>query len=443
MRSVIHAWKRPTLRPRFPGRLRSAASFVLLTASLGACSSDDGGQASGAAGAGAQNAGGSSGSGQGGSVQGGSDHGGSGNSNPGGTGFGGESGGPQTGGAAGAATGGSENAGTGGALQSVPSGPSVVRVQGRQLLVRHRQPDGQLAMEIAWDLRGISYNPVPKGQNHDGQGRYFAQLADRDVPLMRAAGINTIKTYDPPEKSADGWGVLDKYYRAGIKVALTVLPAYDSDYVSAVNYFKDHPAVLMWIVGNEWNYNALYSNHSQAEVMARLQQASQTIHGLDPNHPVATDHGEVPSAQTLATVSDPDLWALNLYPYVSFGDRFSRWASLSNKPVFVGEYGADAWNRNTSSEDQPAQAHALELLTDEIRGQLSAPDASKVVVGGCPYAFSDEWWKSGDPNAHDTGGFDNGGVYPDGHATEEWWGIVDIDGNPRLAYDSLRSRYTQ
>ncbi|MEZ4373891.1 MAG: glycoside hydrolase family 2 TIM barrel-domain containing protein [Polyangiaceae bacterium] len=447
-------------------RFSSAAWLVLLAASsVVACSSDSDGVSAGAgglnaggtAGAGGSAQGGSAqggstqggsaqgGSAQGGSAQGGSAQGGSAGSDPGGSSAGG-SGGSETGGTAGDAgssSGGTGDGGTGGNPDTVPNGPSIVWVQGRQLLVKHRQPNGDLAAEAAWDMKGISYNPVPKGENHDGQGRYFAQLADRDIPLMKAAGINTIKTYDPPERNANGLAVLDKYYKAGIKVALTVLPGYDSDYVSAVNYFKDHPAVLMWIVGNEWNYNALYSSHTQGEVMARLQQASQTIHSLDPNHPVATDHGEVPSAQTLATVSDPDLWALNLYPYLSFGDRFSRWANLTNKPMFVGEYGADAWNRNTNSEDQAAQAYAVELLTDEIRGQLSAYDGNKVVIGGCPYAFSDEWWKSGNPGGHDTGGFDNGGVYPDGHATEEWWGIVDIDGNPRQAYDSLKNRYTQ
>ncbi|MGE0324929.1 MAG: glycoside hydrolase family 2 TIM barrel-domain containing protein [Polyangiaceae bacterium] len=442
-------------------RFSSSAWLVLLAASsVVACSSDSDGVSAGAgglnaggtAGAGGSAQGGSTqggssqgGSAQGGSAQGGSAQGGSAGSDPGGSSAGG-SGGAETGGTAGDAgssSGGTGSGGTGGNPDTVPNGPSIVWVQGRQLLVKHRQPNGDLAGEAAWDMKGISYNPVPKGENHDGQGRYFAQLADRDIPLMKAAGINTIKTYDPPERNANGLAVLDKYYKAGIKVALTVLPGYDSDYVSAVNYFKDHPAVLMWIVGNEWNYNALYSSHNQTEVMARLQQASQTIHGLDPNHPVATDHGEVPSAQTLATVSDPDLWALNLYPHLSFSDRFSRWANLTNKPMFVGEYGADAWNRNTNSEDQPAQAYAVELLTDEIRGQLSAYDGNKVVIGGCPYAFSDEWWKSGNPGGHDMGGFDNGGVYPDGHATEEWWGIVDIDGNPRQAYDSLKNRYTQ
>jgi hypothetical protein len=45
------------------------------------------------------------------------------------------------------------------------------------------------------------------------------------------------------------------------------------------------------------------------------------------------------------------------------------------------------------------------------------------------------------PSTHDVGGFANSGVYPDGTANEEWWGIVTVDRKTRKAYDALRALY--
>ena len=37
-------------------------------------------------------------------------------------------------------------------------------------------------------------------------------------------------------------------------------------------------------------------------------------------------------------------------------------------------------------------------------------------------AYSDEWWKAGNPDTHDPGGYHTD-AHPDGYSNEEWWGI--------------------
>jgi hypothetical protein len=327
---------------------------------------------------------------------------------------------------------------------------SIVTVSGYQLMVQARNPDGTLAAAVPWDMKGIAWSPPGEGEGFLGPKGYSMHAA-QDLPLMKAAHINTVRTYDSFETTAAGLAVLDQLHESGMMVAMTVMATYDGNtYSQAVSAFKDHPAVLLWIVGNEWNYNKLYSSHTYDECAQKVNDVVTAIHALDPDHPVATGYGQLPSAAQLAQVSTPDLWALNIYvtpnlgvapDLYGFGTRFSDWKALSAKPFFVSEYGADAYNNKTGSEDQASQAAALGALTQEVRKNLSAADAGKVCVGGCPFEWNDEWWKVTDPATHDTGGSANVGDYPDGFGNEEWWGIVTADRTPRAAFTTLQALY--
>jgi len=140
-----------------------------------------------------------------------------------------------------------------------------------------------------------------------------------------------------------------------------------------------------------------------------------------------------------------DVWGLNVYRGISFYDLFDRWTPLSTEPMFVSEYGADAWDaRGSGSENEAAQAQATTALTNELLAHSSSRGASGVTLGGTIFEWSDEWWKdsAGTNATHDTGGAAPGsGPYPDMTFNEEWWGIVDIDRNLRPAAEALRAIY--
>ena len=71
---------------------------------------------------------------------------------------------------------------------------------------------------------------------------------------------------------------------------------------------------------------------------------------------------------------------------------------------------------------------------------LSAINSSNILVGGCLFEWCDEWWKSGFPLDHDTTGLTLAtGPYPGNCYINEWFGILDIDHNPRAAYDAIKS----
>jgi hypothetical protein len=140
-----------------------------------------------------------------------------------------------------------------------------------------------------------------------------------------------------------------------------------------------------------------------------------------------------------------DLWGINAYRGIGFGTLFSDWSMLSDKPMFLAEYGADAYNANTASYDPQSQEQAVVALTQEI-AMNSRVFGDGPCVGGAVFEWADEWWKdsSGSAAQQDVGGIaPGGGPFPDQTFNEEWWGIVDIDRVPRPAYDGLSSVFAE
>jgi hypothetical protein len=336
----------------------------------------------------------------------------------------------------------SSQAATSSAVSSVTplpsgSGPATeagIRIDGNKILL-----NGSV-----FHIRGVNWNPVPKGKTHP-DGLAYAALADTDIPLMQAAGINAVRTYERLEDRE----VLDKLHAAGIYVFSTVYGWWQDEpsvVVERVNKVKDHPAILAWVLGNEWNYNHLYGNENLTEAQTRdkLNAAAALIKGVDTTHPVTTIWGGVVPKSMVDAMPDIDIWGLNAYSGLSFGALFSEYASRSSKPMYLGEYGADAYNATTQAYDPEAQAKADKELTIEILQNL-VTEPNGVTSGGFVFEWADEWWKdsaAGNLNQQDVGGIaPGGGPYPDATFNEEWWGIVDIDRVPRPAYAALKALY--
>ena len=303
-----------------------------------------------------------------------------------------------------------------------------IQVVGKQLLV-----DGK-----PFHMKGVAWNPVPKGGSHP-RDLDFAGLVEQDAALMQRMGVNAIRTYE----AITDVKVLDTLWSKGIWVVNSVYNYGGSSANSAaeaVRATKDHPAILMWSIGNEWNYNGLYVGMSFRDSIARVREVAEIVRSVDTAHPISSIYGEVVGKfdEAVDLLRDEiDIWGINTYRGISFGNMFSQYEAVSDKPMYLGEYGADAFNANIKREDPESQARATRELTEEIISESSVVGPG-ACIGGFVFEFADEWWKDGggSPRVHDTGGIaPGGGPYPDKTFNEEWWGLVTVDREPRQAFD--------
>jgi hypothetical protein len=319
-------------------------------------------------------------------------------------------------------------------LEPLSPGGDTVSVQGRQLLVNG----------IPFLMKGVCWNPIGVGGSHPW-GLDFAGYVAEDGDLMAAAGINTIRTYEALTEIA----VLDALYARGIYVINTMYSYGPKSYqqvIDEVNAVKDHPAILMWSLGNEWNYNGLYADFSFNECVSRINDVAALVKAADPTRPIATVYGvwgnNLPPQYLMSGMPNIDVWGINIYNGLDFEDLMGLWAGHSSKPMFIAEYGADAFNANTNRVDLNSQGYATRVLTQIILDNSNRTNPSKVCIGGTIFEWADEWWKAGNIWQQDTGGTaPGGGPYPDFVFNEEFWGIVDIYRNPRPAYYELRNLF--
>lgn len=182
---------------------------------------------------------------------------------------------------------------------------------------------------------------------------YFVKgaVGNNYLEKLKQYGGNSIRTGSNPE-------VLDKAHSLGLS-ALVNLPVkaerdgmnYDdtvavqaqhAGVISIVHKTKNHPAVLMWSLGNELDFiQANVKLQYNKKVWAAVNALAKEIHRLDPLHPVMTVVGSINKEKISDLISlCPDLDLLGVNEY---GDLLQIPAWLKQygwkKPYAVTEWG--------------------------------------------------------------------------------------------------------
>lgn len=183
---------------------------------------------------------------------------------------------------------------------------------------------------------------------------------------------------------------------------------------NAIVQFKDHPALLMWGIGNEVDLD--YSN---VKVWSAVQDIAKYIHSVDPNHPTSTvtaglDSSEVYWIKKLAP--DIDIYCVNTY-----GD-------IGNVPSNIKKYG---WNGPYMITEWGPNGH-WESPTTSWNAALEQSSSEKASV------YSERYKKYIEPNSnYCLGSY----VFLWGQKQEytlTWYGLFDANGLETEAVDALQ-----
>lgn len=213
-------------------------------------------------------------------------------------------------------------------------------------------PSGPIRVEVVktgdrWELRRGGQPYVIRGVG--GTGR---------MELLRSLGGNTVRTWGADNAQA----VLDEAYRHGLTVALGIWLGHRSyfDYSNheqvreqyenarqIVERYRNHPALLMWGLGNEMEID-----NDTPELWRAINDLAKMVKELDPNHPTMTVVAEI-TPQKIRNIKtyapEVDILGVNSYGgLATLPDRLREFGW--DKPWVVTEFGPlGPWERPRTS----------------------------------------------------------------------------------------------
>src|SRR6516225_6220790 len=172
------------------------------------------------------------------------------------------------------------------------------------------------------------------------------------VEKLKEHGGNSFRTWSTDNGRDSGETVLNRALTNGLYVAMGLdvdheRRGFDYDNTNAVarqfavltaqvRQHRDHPALLIWVIGNELNFE------KNPKVWDAVNDLSRAIHQIDPNHPTTTTlAGFNPETVNLVKTRAPDLDFISFQMYYDIINlpRYLKHAGW-DKPYLVTEWGA-------------------------------------------------------------------------------------------------------
>lgn len=274
-----------------------------------------------------------------------------------------------------------------------------------------------------------------------------------DFEIMRSLGVNAIRDFQNGNQSYADYTKFKPIFQAmydtyGIMVIMNSFfgmygvggANYPVNYGNAadrasimrsvtnvVRAYKDEPYILMWVLGNENNYNVGCNAANNPSYGTLLQEVALAIKSIDPNHPVANCDGDMGNINITKTAPALDIFGLNCYRgRTGFGNVFSTTKSQFDRPVLFLEYGGpweqdheipnwDWWGNWVEFEKIQVATHSncwSQIISESYLGTGVSGNA----IGGTVAHYVDRWGEHGACNVQNNG--DNGGLFGQGNGTQ-------------------------
>ena len=265
-----------------------------------------------------------------------------------------------------------------------PSTPAPPEVSGPPAKVELVQIDGRYQIMLEGEPFYIK-----------GAGLEFG-----DIESLASHGANSFRTWRTDNGRDTGQEVLDRAHENGLYVTMGLEIAreregsgrgvfgfdYDDEAAVAaqleevraeVMKYKDHPAMLIWSIGNELNLGA-----TNPKVWDAVNEISEMIHSIDPNHLTTT---------TLAGISkeladdikqrapDLDLLSIQMYADIVNLPRYikevgwdgpymvTEWGATGHWEVPPTEWGASVENNSSVKADYYMERYQTAIASDTVQ----------------------------------------------------------------------------
>lgn len=265
-------------------------------------------------------------------------------------------------------------------------------------------------------IKGVTYGPFAPDTN----GEFFGtpQGAERDMLLMREAGVNLVRIYYVPPK----W-FLDLCAQHGIRALISIPWAEHLEFLrdakirdaaeqaieEGVAANVGHPAVFGYLVGNEIPTTMVRWLGAQ-QVTEFVEHLINLGRSVDPN--ALFSYASYPPTEYLLPTNS-DFVTFNVYLHRQ--DDFERYlARLQNlaedKPLVLGEFGMDTIRHAEEEQAEMIRWHVESV----VRGGLA---------GTIIYAWTDEWFRGG-------------------QEILDWaFGLVRRDRSKKLAFETVKKLF--
>ncbi len=267
-------------------------------------------------------------------------------------------------------------------------------------------------------VKGVTYGTF--APDSDGYQLPPPGQVDEDFRLMAELGINTVRVYTPPRRD-----LLDQAARWGLRVLVGVpwsqhvaflddrrlRRSIRTEIAARVAELGDHPAVLMFALGNEIPAGVVRW-HGRVRVERFLRELYQDARSAAPD--CLFTYVNFPPTEFL-DLSFLDVCAFNVYLHREAELRayLARLQHVAgHKPLLLAEAGADSIREGERGQADITSMHVRAAFEEGACGAVA-------------FAWTDEWWRGG-------------------HPVDDWaFGLVDRDRRPKAAAAAVAGAFEQ
>lgn len=250
---------------------------------------------------------------------------------------------------------------------------------------------------------GDGYRLIRNGEPFEIRGAggdaYFRELA--------AVGGNTIRLFDSTNLKEK----LNEAHRHGLAVIVDLyIPRFSPIYnpyeqeeevqrltkqvMELVSEHKDHPALLMWNLGNELNYPLTLRKN---DFIRTFNEWVAMIQAEDPNHPVSTSiigAGRKTMLSIFYHSPGLDLIGFNTFGNTMYVNRHVNQVSrlIGKRPYFISELGPDGpWESTLTSWGVPIEGTcSAKSNLYRIRSEMVKKDGESSLLGSLVFYWGEK-----------------------------------------------------